>query len=269
MYTPGSEACSMPNGESPISASLLAATRARVAAVQSLVAAGNNAVYGYCTSPAGFRGQTAQEIAGAPSAASVVAASLGAANGSLLPQSSAVCGNDGIPEIVPLSGSMGVIPVAPPAVPAAPVPAAAATPAAAKIPTPANLCWGLRNQVIRPSQFSPDVFARLQFACTQKGYVGTCPAPPAYNSYLAGSLPSLNPSQADIDAIPSVDLGGVPCPESYRQGGLSGLPSWGDAGGAVAAVTGWFDRNRGIAIAFGLFGAAFLASQISQKRGRA
>lgn len=254
MYVPGSQACSGPNGEAPLPPSAAVNSQSLLARIQQAVAAGNAAVLGYRTSSSGFTGNLANEIATAPSVGSAVAAT-----GSL-PQSSApACGTDQPCEVIPLSGGSSNRPAVPP------LTLSAGT--APAVPTPANLCWGLRNQVIRASQFDPDVLARLQFACMQKGYTGTCSPPPKYNRYLAGQLPRLNPSQAEIDAIPAVDVTGVPCAESYSRGGLAGLPPWGNAIAADAGnLSGWFQDRPGLVVVLGLLAVAAL-SQTSRRRG--
>lgn len=93
-----------------------------------------------------------------------------------------------------------------------------------------NLCWAMRNGAVLQSQFAPGDYNALDWACSQKGYVGACPPPPDVEAYLLqGSLPQIPVSQAVIDAIPNAPpLGGVSCPQSYVMAGLSGIaPPWG------------------------------------------
>ncbi len=106
-----------------------------------------------------------------------------------------------------------------------------------------NLCWALRNGAVDQSQFDPSEFAALQLKCSQLGYAGACIPPPLVALYLdqqrrAGTLPHISVPLGVLDSIEQApDLGGVPCPQSWQMGGLSGYKgrrgmgaAWGDAG---------------------------------------
>ena len=176
----------------------------------------------------------------------------------------------------PVSAPAPTIPVMPKPAPALPVPTTA--------PRYTNLCWALRNGVVDASQFARDDLAKLQYACSQKGYVGACPPPPAVFNYLTanrGRLPMIPVTQAVIDAIPNAPpLQGVKCPESYQLGGLTGIAApWGDAGlyetppGASPSGTagnsgfvGWVKAHPWLSLG-ALAGLAFLATD-EKRRGR-
>lgn len=106
-------------------------------------------------------------------------------------------------------------------------------PMAARAPRWSNLCWALRNGVVDASQFDPAELSKLQYTCSQLGYVGNCPPPPDVALYLQqnrGSLPHISVTDEDLQGIPrAAEMGGMSCPASYALGGLSGIP-WGDAG---------------------------------------
>lgn len=104
---------------------------------------------------------------------------------------------------------------------------------AMRAPTWTNLCWALRNGMVDASQFEPAELVKLQSACSQLGYVGSCPTPPAVRAYMdanRGSLPHIPVSDADLKMIPRAsNVQGMSCAASYVLGGLAGVP-WGNAG---------------------------------------
>ncbi len=104
----------------------------------------------------------------------------------------------------------------PPAPPLTMEAAAAAAPVAASVsqcpPSSGNICLDIRNGIVLASQVSPSVL----YACSQKGYVGNCPA-------CGPGGPQIAVSAAELAAIPLVDSSTLgPCPgvgmSGYRRG---------------------------------------------------
>jgi hypothetical protein len=142
-------------------------------------------------------------------------------------------------------GSLAPVPIAPrkPTMPPMMPAPVQLPPAQAQAPKYSNLCWALRNAALDYSQFDPKEYMALQYACSQKGYTGSCFAPPLVSLWLdqqrrAGTLPHISVPQSVIDAIPQApDLTGVGCQDSYKLAGMAAYrrkrgmgAAWGDAG---------------------------------------
>lgn len=97
-----------------------------------------------------------------------------------------------------------------------------------RAPTWNNLCWALRNGAVDASQFDPAELMKLQWACTQLGYAGSCFPPQDVMAWLDyhrrnKSLPHITVTDAEIAALAHApDLTGVDCPTSWKLSGMTG-----------------------------------------------
>ena len=232
MYVPGQQACSTPNGETPLPASFFEAARRRLAAVQLAATRAQQAVYGGCPSTAGTRGETALEILAAPSVQSAVSTAG-------LPSSSApLCGGDVVPEVVPLSNFNPLPPLAPPLTPRPLV-----TPPVAVQPVKR----GVVHVIPSPTAAYPEHATAIDDP--------TVSGPTVQFERAAYAKPYYDALGYDV---------------VYSGGGIEGLPNWGDTvASGVKAASGWVAGHQGVVVAVLLLGAAAVVSNSSRSSGRA
>jgi hypothetical protein len=102
-----------------------------------------------------------------------------------------------------------------------------------------NLCWALRQNLVRQDQFDPMEYQKLYLKCSELGYRGGCNTPVDVLNWQMratqnNTLPHISVSDADIAAIqPAPELSGRTCADINIMAGMNGLtgyaPPWSDA----------------------------------------
>lgn len=133
-----------------------------------------------------------------------------------------------------------------------------------------NLCWALSSGAVIQAQFDIDTLVKLSRKCQEQNYPVACLTPPSdVTTWIAaqqraGTLPHINVSQDEIDAIPPAEPIAACGEPLWKAGGLVGYNGpWGDSPFFAAMPkgpdengTGSFWSNPWV---WGLIGIAALA----------
>jgi len=142
-------------------------------------------------------------------------------------------------------------------------------------PKYSNLCWALRQGLVRQDQFNLDEFGKLYRHCAELGYTGGCPAPADVVKWMvqqteAGTLPHISVSDAELAGIPHApEWSGKSCAEINVMAGLTGYSApWSDAlvsdfqsvsSGPDTGVGQWIQDHPWLSLAIAVGGAVAIS----------